>query len=47
MKHNYIAREQSSYLKHVKELLKDDEVLVSGDFAENHTVVVQNEAQSH
>jgi hypothetical protein len=42
-----MAREQSSYLKRLKEELKDGEVIVMGDFAENYSVVVQNEIQSH
>ena len=47
LKHDFIAREQSSYLKRLKEELKDGEVIVMGDFAENCSVVVQNEIQSH
>ena len=45
--HSFIAKSQSSYLKHVKDTLSSDEAIVLGDFAENYTFVVQDEIQSY
>ncbi|XP_066600762.1 uncharacterized protein [Prorops nasuta] len=42
--HSYIAKEQSSFLKSLKESLKMDELIVICDFAENYAFVVQNAA---
>ena len=38
---------QSSYLKQCKEDLKDDEVVILLDFAENYKFVIQDEVQSY
>ena len=45
--HSYIAKAQAAYLKKVKENLKSNEVIVLGDFAENHTFLVQDEIQGY
>ena len=45
--HSFIAKSQSSYLKHLKEKISPDEAIVLGDFAENYTFVVQDEIQSY
>lgn len=44
--HSFIAKEQSSFCKYVKNNIKDDEFLVLCDFAENYAFVAQNAAQS-
>ena len=43
--HSYIAKAQAKYLKKCKEELKENEVIVLGDFAENYQFVVQDEIQ--
>ncbi|XP_065684929.1 uncharacterized protein LOC136097009 [Hydra vulgaris] len=45
--HSFIAKSQSSYLKHLKETISIDEAIVLADFAENYTFVVQDEIQSY
>ena len=45
--HSYIARNQSQYLKNLKEELSQDEVIVLGDFAENHQFLIQDEVQGY
>ncbi|KYN07562.1 hypothetical protein ALC62_01467 [Cyphomyrmex costatus] len=40
--HSYIAKEQASFMKSLKQSLKEDEFLVICDFAENYAFVVQN-----
>jgi hypothetical protein len=45
--HSFIAKTQSSYLKHLKETIKPDEVIVLGDFAENYSFVIQDEIQGY
>lgn len=44
-RHHYISKKQSASYKLSKESLKEDEVLIVGDFAENYSFVVQNAAQ--
>jgi len=44
--HNFIAKQQASYLNSVKENLLPGEFLVIGDFSENYSFVVQDKAQS-
>ena len=44
-RHHYVSKNQSQAYKAAKESLKEDEVLVVGDFAENYSFVVQNAAQ--
>ena len=38
--HSFIATSQAKYLKKVKEELREDEVIVLGDFAENYKLKV-------
>ena len=45
-RHDFIAKQQSQYLNKRKEGLVEGEVLVIGDFSENFSFVVQDEAQS-
>ena len=45
-RHDFIAKQQSRYLAERKESLKEGEFLVTGDFSENVSFVVQDEAQS-
>ena len=44
--HHYVAKQQSLFLKKKKESLQAGEAIVIGDFAENFSFVVQDEAQS-
>ena len=46
-RHHYVSKKQSEAFKVAKESLKEDEVLLVGDFAENYSFVVQNAAQGH
>ena len=46
-KHSYIARNQSKYLKNLKENLSINEVIVLGDFAENYQFLIQDEIQGY
>ena len=45
--HSYIAKSQMQYLKKCKENLKENELIVLGDFAENYKFVVQDEVQGY
>lgn len=45
--HDFIAKQQSSFMNNIKENLKDTEVLVICDFAENYSFILQDEAQSY
>lgn len=45
-KHSFISRQQSKYYKDLKENIREDEAVVSLDFSENYSFVVQDEAQS-
>lgn len=45
--HSFTAREQISFLNFIKETLKVGEFIVCGDFSENFSFVLQNEAQSY
>lgn len=42
--HSFIAKEQASFLKTLKETLKPNEFVIICDFAENYAFVVQNAA---
>lgn len=44
--HDFIATKQKEYFDQLKANLKDTEALVTGDFAENYSVVRQDEVQS-
>ncbi|KAJ8672245.1 hypothetical protein QAD02_003504 [Eretmocerus hayati] len=43
LKHDFLAKEQSRYVKKRKKLLAFGEVLAGGDFAENHSFPIQDE----
>ena len=45
--HSFIAKSQSSYLKHLKETISIDEAIVLADFAVNYTFVGEDEIQSY
>ena len=45
-KHAFIAKKQSNFYIEKKEYVKDGEVLVVCDFAENYSFVVQDDIQS-
>lgn len=45
-RHSFIAKKQTRSFTHLKENLKNGEVLVQGDFAENYKIIVQDESQS-
>ena len=44
--HSFIAKEQSHFLKNLKENLQESEFLVLCDFAENYAFIAQNSAQA-
>ena len=44
--HSYIAKTQGEYVKKVRYGLKLGEIVVLGDFAENHGFIIQDEVQS-
>ncbi|KAJ8685076.1 hypothetical protein QAD02_020869 [Eretmocerus hayati] len=44
--HDFIARQQSAFLKELKINLQPGQFIVRFDFAENYAIVVQNSAQS-
>jgi hypothetical protein len=43
--HDFVAHQQSSFLKETKSSLQDGEVIVSGDFSENYSFIIQDAAQ--
>lgn len=45
-KHSFTSRQQSKYYKDLKEQIQENEAVVSLDFSENYSFVVQDEAQS-
>ena len=45
-KHSFLAKCQANFLTAKKKLLKVNEVIVLGDFAENYQFLVQDEIQS-
>lgn len=45
-KHSFIAKQQSAYFSYLKENIKLNEALITLDFSENYSFVVQDEAQS-
>lgn len=47
LKHDFLAKSQASYFKKKKEEIKEEEIVVSLDFAENYSFFVQNAIQSH
>ena len=44
--HDFIVKQEASYLNSVKENLLPEEFFVIGDFSENYSFVVQDKAQS-
>lgn len=42
LKHFFIAKQQASFYKNIKENLQNDEALIICDFAENYAFVIQN-----
>ena len=46
-RHDFIAKQQSAFLKDKNEQLVDGEVIVSGDFADNYSFVLQVAAQGY
>lgn len=45
--HNFIAKAQSNYLRHLKTHIKLDEVIVIGDYSENYSFVIQDAIQGY
>ena len=43
--HHYIARNQSNYIKHLKEIIKPNEAIITFYFAENYSFVIQYAVQ--
>ncbi len=46
-RHEFIAKQQSSFCKKRREQLEDGEFLVIGDFAENYSFILQDAAQGY
>ena len=46
-RHHYIAKAQSTYMKALKENIRPSEAVVQGDFSENFSFVIQDEAQGY
>lgn len=47
VRHDFIAKQQGSFLNSTKENLSDSEFVVTCDFSENYSIVLQDEAQSY
>ncbi|CAH0558681.1 unnamed protein product [Brassicogethes aeneus] len=47
VKHDFIAKQQGAFLNNTKENLHDSEFVVTCDFSENYSIVLQDEAQSY
>lgn len=47
LRHDFIAKQQSTFMTHTKENLSESEVAVVCDFSENYSFVLQDEAQSY
>jgi hypothetical protein len=45
--HDFVHKEQTLFFQNLKETLEEGEVLVSLDYGENFTVVIQRSAQSN
>lgn len=45
--HDFICKDQASFLRNKKVSLKQDEVLVICDFSENYSFIIQNAAQGY
>lgn len=46
-KHHYVAQTQNSFLKQLKERLSEEEVIITGDFSENYSFIVQDAVQGY
>jgi hypothetical protein len=46
-RHHYISDKQGKFFKQLKENLKEEECLILLDFAENYSLMIQDEVQSH
>lgn len=44
--HHFVAKKQSTYYRQLKEQLKEDDCLITCDFAQNYTSTIQNEVRS-
>lgn len=44
-KHDFVAKQQSSFFSEKKSLLQENEIVITCDFAENYSFVLQDEAQ--
>ena len=44
-KHDFIAKDQASFLVELQSQLKDGEVIVQGDFSENYSFIIQDAVQ--
>lgn len=47
VRHDFIAKQQGAFLNNTKENLHDSEFVVTCDFSENYSIVLQDEAQSY
>ncbi len=45
--HHFIAKQQAAYLKRMKQQLKENEMIVLLDFAQNYSFIVQDAIQGH
>ena len=45
--HDFITKQQSSYFYYLKELIKNNKIIVSGDFSENYFLRVQDSVQTN
>ena len=45
--HDFIAKQQSSYSYYLKELIKNNKIIVGGDFSENYSLRVQDSVQAN
>ena len=44
--HHHVSKAQSKSFADLKANLKDDEIILTGDYSENYKYVVQDESQS-
>lgn len=45
--HNFVAKAQSNYLRHLKTHIKQEELIVQCDYAENYSFVIQDAIQGY
>ena len=46
-KHDFIAKQQASFLADLKANLKEGEVIIMGDFSENYSFIIQDAVQGY